>query len=86
MCRSKKFKTKLVGEVHDSILIDLYPPEKEEALSFVKRVMEKDIVEEHKHWLIVPLEVEMEGTSIDEPWSKKKLLILESFLRLGPAT
>lgn len=70
--KQKGFRTKLVGEVHDSILLDTFPKEKEEVITIVKQVMEKDIVEEHKRWLIVPLAIEIEMTEIDQPWSTKK--------------
>lgn len=67
------WKSKPISQIHDSILYDLYPPEKDHVIETIKRVMTIE-VREHWPWIIVPLSVEFECTEIDGSWySKKKL-------------
>lgn len=68
----KQYQTKLIGEVHDSMLKDLVPSEQKEVISLTKRIAEKEIQEEHKKWMVVPLAVEIDLTEIDGAWSTKK--------------
>lgn len=69
--KENNMKTKVIGEVHDSILLDVNPKEQDEVLKHSKHIMTKMIEKEHD-WLIVPLEVEIEMTEIDGCWSLKK--------------
>ena len=66
-----KLVSKIIGQIHDSILVDTYPPEREKVWALLKRVMEEEICKTFD-WLVVPLEVEIEATGIDEPWCLKK--------------
>ena len=65
------WKTRIIGQIHDSIVLDLYPPEKDHVIEVLKRVMEQ-AVRKHWDWIIVPLEVDFEICGIDEPWSTKQ--------------
>jgi hypothetical protein len=60
-----------MGQIHDSIVASVYPPEKEMVLNTFKDIMCYKIKEAHP-WLIVDLEAEFEITGIDQPWSTKK--------------
>ena len=53
LLKSKKFKTKLLLQIHDELLFEVYQPELEEVKSFVKDIME------HALELSVPLEVNL---------------------------
>lgn len=64
------WKTKLIGQIHDSIILDTHPSEKEHVISTVKRVMTESIVKAHD-WLIVPLKAEIEAAEPDQPWHTK---------------
>jgi DNA polymerase-1 len=72
--RKEKFNSVIIGEIHDSVVLDLDPLE----LPFIVKQINKiisDIKEEWK-WLIVPLKVDFEITGINESWDKKKELII----------
>lgn len=71
--RKEKLQTRLIGQVHDSIVFDVYPPELEYILSTVRRVTEVDLLE-HWDWIIVPLTTEVELCQVDESWYHKKEL------------
>lgn len=68
---AKKWKTRIIGQIHDAIVFDLYPPEKEMVIETMKRIMTYE-VRKHWSWINVPLEVECELCPIDAPWSKKE--------------
>jgi uracil-DNA glycosylase family 4 len=63
-------KTKIIGQIHDSIVFDLYPPEKDLVLNLCTGIMTRRIKRKWP-WLIVPLLVEFEITDIDKPWYTK---------------
>ncbi len=65
------WNTKLIGQIHDSILFDLDPREIDHVIPIIQRVMTQDIRQEWV-WITVPLEVEMDICDIDAPWSEKK--------------
>lgn len=65
--------TKLIGEIHDSIIIDLHPDEQNHVFHTVKWIMEEEI-KVGRPWIIVPLKVDFEVTGIDEPWYSKEEL------------
>ena len=65
--RKEKWDSRLIGQIHDSIVMDVNPKE----LSHVKDVL-NDIVSNKLpkawKWIIVPLEIEVEEYEIDSPW------------------
>lgn len=61
----------LVGQIHDEIVADIHPKEKDEVVSVVVDFMENKIREEHD-WLVVPLEAEIEMTKKDQAWFYKE--------------
>lgn len=65
------WKSNFVGQIHDSMIIDLVPEEREHVLKIVKRVSCEDIRKEWD-WIIVPFDIDAEITQIDEPWFYKK--------------
>ena len=67
----KNWNTKLIGQIHDSIVLDCDPEEFEDLVKLVQDVM-CNRIREHWDWIIVPLEIEIEATEINEPWSRKK--------------
>lgn len=69
----EKWKTKRIGQIHDSIVFDLHPSEEDHVVEVVKRVMTQDIRKQFD-FLIVPLEVEFDITEIDGSWYTKKSL------------
>lgn len=66
----RKLRTKIIGQIHDNCLYDLYPPEREEMIELTEHYAIKAIQEAHP-WMIVPLLVEWDETSVDGSWSIK---------------
>lgn len=69
--RKDNWKSKLIGQIHDSMIIDTHPDEFDGVTKLVNRVTTVDLPNEWS-WIIVPLSVEFKATDIDEPWSKAK--------------
>lgn len=68
---SKSLRTKVVGQIHDSILLDLYLPEKDIVFAKLYEIM-VGVVPYRWPWIIVPLSVEPEMAPPGAPWSEKK--------------
>lgn len=75
IARKEKWKSKLIGQVHDSIVIDIYPPEFDHVVRTVRHVAEVELLE-HWDWINVPLTIEVEYSEVDESWYDKKELKL----------
>lgn len=69
--REEKWNSRLIGQIHDSIIIDLDPAEEEHVLSTVKRVMSDELMREHD-WIEVPMLIEPDITEVDQSWYYKK--------------
>ncbi len=69
---SNKMKTMIIGQVHDSIVFDIYNDYELEILKPVIKDICTKKVREHFEWIIVPLEIEAEITGINESWDMKK--------------
>lgn len=69
--RKHKFKTKIITEIHDSIMKDGPEQELEDVRHKAKEVMTKD-VRKHWPWICVPLEIE--AVVCRENWFKKEKL------------
>lgn len=57
--KRRKMRSMIIGQIHDSIIGDVYEPELDDYLHLVNRVMTKD-VRRHWDWIVTPLEVEFE--------------------------
>ena len=68
---SKKMNSCIVGQIHDSMILDVVPEELEELKPAIKKIMCEDIRKEWS-WIIVPLDVEAELTDIDCSWYTKQ--------------
>jgi DNA polymerase I len=66
-----RWKTRLVGQIHDSIILDVYPGELDKVIKIMKCIMCND-VRQHWKWIIVPLKVKAELCPVDGSWSQKK--------------
>jgi len=65
------WKTKIVGQIHDSGVYDLYVPEQEYVLSTTYDIACSKIKRRFS-WIIVPFDIEIDITDIDGAWSTKK--------------
>ena len=64
-------KTKIIGQIHDSILFDIYPPELDMLKKMTNKIMTEDI-REYWDWIIVPLKIELEVSEINGSWFDMK--------------
>ena len=67
IARQENWKSKLVGQIHDSILLDADPAE----LGRIKEALQtivKEILPNAWRWIIVPLEIDVEEYGVDLPW------------------
>jgi len=62
-------KSLIIGQIHDSIVWDVHEDELDLVLKKAKEVMTKDVVDHYK-WLIVPLDIEAEGSR--KNWYEKE--------------
>ena len=67
----KKMQTKLMGQIHDSIVSSVYPDEE----NYFNKMIWYYGTQEIRNvfdWIIVPVEIEKSSGHIDEPWSEIK--------------
>ena len=64
---NRKWRTKIIGQIHDAIIFDVYPPELEEVYETSKDIMENKVCDIWS-WIKVPLAVEAELFEVDAPW------------------
>ena len=64
-------KTKIVGQIHDSIVADVHEDELGEYLKRAKSIMTKRLVKKWT-WINVPLGVDAEVTPLNGSWHEKK--------------
>jgi hypothetical protein len=66
-----KMKTLIVGEIHDSVVLDIPEDEIDDVLSKVQKIITEDLPKAWD-WLIVPLAVEVEVSDKDQSWHAKR--------------
>lgn len=69
--RKEEWRSRICSQVHDSMIIDLVPKEKDDIIQAIKAITEKQLPK-HWPWIIVPMEVEMEITPINGSWYEKR--------------
>lgn len=70
---AEDWRTRIRGQIHDSIFMNVHPQEEKHVFATMRRVMADDIKAEHA-WLITPLEVEIEKGKVGAPWIAKEKL------------
>lgn len=66
-----KMKSKIVGQIHDSIVADIFKGELKAYLEICKEIMTEKI-RKHWKWIVVPLTIEAEAASAGRSWFEKK--------------
>ena len=61
----------IIGQIHDSIVLDVVDIELQDLLSLISRIMTKEIVEAWP-WIIVPLRIDAEAGPVDGSWYEKE--------------
>ncbi len=69
--------TKIIGQIHDSLIMDVPEKELQIVLNLFKHIMNRRI-RKHWPWIIVPLDVEPEASPKDGSWYDKKPMVLEN--------
>lgn len=69
--RRREMKSRIVGQIHDSLIGDIRVDELAEYQSIVQEVTSVRL-RKHFPWIIVPLEVEYEICPLGKPWSDKR--------------
>lgn len=64
-----KFKSKIIGQIHDSIIFDICPDELQFLKIKIREVMCEEIRKYWK-WIIVPLDIEAEISVVDGNWAE----------------
>ncbi len=67
IAREEQWKSKIIGQIHDSILIDAHPDEFERIKAALHHIV-KELLPNAWKWIIVPLEIETEVYGVDKPW------------------
>jgi len=68
-----KWDTKIIGQIHDEIVLDAHPDEIEMVCKTIKKITCIDLPKEWK-WINVPLNIDAEICDVDSSWSNKKKL------------
>lgn len=71
--RKKGLETLIVGQIHDSIILDVYEREFDYVIDKCFDVMTR-VVPKHWDWITLPLEVEAEAAPVGGSWLLKKKL------------
>lgn len=74
----QRWKTKIVSETHDSILLDVHPNELDEVIGVMKCIMENDVRQIWK-WIMVPLEIEADLCPVNGSWAEKEFYDISKF-------
>lgn len=74
--KRRRMKSRVIGEIHDSINLDLDPAERDDVLDMATRIMEQK-VKTFAPWLNIPLIAEPEVAPIDGSWYDIRALKLD---------
>jgi DNA polymerase-1 len=69
--KKEKTKTKVIGQIHDEMLLDVCPKEKKYLKPIVKKIMTVDVKEAFP-WIITPLVLDMEVSGVGGNWASMK--------------
>lgn len=69
--RLEKWKSKIIGQIHDSIVMDVNAEEIDHVVSKIRQVTEIDLRNNWK-WINVPMSIEIEVSKINGNWYEKE--------------
>jgi len=75
--KAEGWESRIVGQIHDSIIATVAPHELQDFLGMANKVMTRDLP---KEWSFIntPLEIEADCAEVDAPWSTKEEIALPS--------
>lgn len=65
--REEGWRSKLIGQIHDSMILDVHPDELEHVKATIRRVTTVDLPK-HWKWITVPLDIDIDEYPVDSPW------------------
>lgn len=71
LMRKEHWDTRLIGQIHDSILFDVHPDELEYVIATAKRITEVELSKTWD-WIIAPLKIDVELCEVDQSWLYKE--------------
>jgi uracil-DNA glycosylase family 4 len=80
--KKNKMRSKIIGQIHDSVLLQTHKDEVLDVYKQTKYLMEVKIKEQHD-WLIVPLLAEIESSELGGTWYEKKKIDMSKTIELG---
>ena len=75
----KGMKSLIIGQIHDSMVIDVVPSELDDLLTYVQILVRRKLPMRFE-WISIPLTIEAEIAPIDAPWLKKAEIDIKSYL------
>ena len=69
--KEERWRTKIVGQIHDALVLDVYPDELKHVIHVMKCIMCNDVRQKWP-WIIVPLEIDAELCPVDGSWAEKE--------------
>ena len=69
--KANDMRTRLVGQIHDAIVLDVHPDERDDVGRALRRIMCDDLRREWE-WINVPMDVEADLGGVDESWADIK--------------
>lgn len=75
IAQEEKWDSRLVGQIHDAVLIDTHPSELEYISKVIGRVVREDLPKAWP-WIIVPMDIEAELCSVDASWAEGELYLI----------
>lgn len=65
--RKEKWKSRLIGQIHDSIIMDVLPSELEHVKETIYKIV-REKLQEKWDWIVMPLDIDIDVFDIDKPW------------------
>jgi len=69
IAKKEKWRSKIIGQIHDSIIINLCPEEEDHIFKMCSYIMSRKIREMYP-WITVPLPIEIKCSNVGESWAK----------------
>jgi len=67
--KQERWESKLIGQIHDALVLDVKPSELDYVLSRCKTIMCDDLVNKWR-WITVPIDIEADVSKIDGSWNE----------------
>lgn len=68
----EKFDTRIVGQIHDSIVLDYHPAEVDYVKEILQRILTKELPKAFS-WIIVPMEISIDTYGVNKSWGESEL-------------